>query len=425
MACTRYGLKSIPIYGGKMKRVLIITYSFPPLNNIAARRFGEMSPYLTDFGWEPTIITTNSQGSLSVNIPQGNIIRVGSHPQKTTKITKDSTNGNSIIKNILANKRLLGFNFRIFDRTYYSWYKNIRNALTTTLKNNQYDLILASFGPGASLFLGNYLGKNFNIPWIADFRDLGALYEDQNFYQNFIAKIVDKKIEKRLVSNSVAITSIGNTLSKMLGNEYNKPSYAIYNGWNTTIQDFTKKKSDEKYIYYAGRFYRHQMGSVYKVITILKQFKDIKLVIRSLGPENLNNEILKFAGKMGVSDQVKLLEPCDQDTVIMESQLSLANLVVEDLDKNIYWKKGTLTGKFLGLLPLKPPILTVARNDSEIGNILVKTNKGKLCSTESEIFDFLKSINDYNNTNFKEIEYYSKQSQAKLLAEVFNFSIKN
>ena len=41
-----------------MKKILIVSYYFPPLNLIAAKRYGTMCKYFEEYGFEPYIITT-------------------------------------------------------------------------------------------------------------------------------------------------------------------------------------------------------------------------------------------------------------------------------------------------------------------------------------------------------------------------------
>ena len=44
------------------KRVLIITYCFPPRPGISSLRLKGLAKYLPEFGWEPVILTTNLPG---------------------------------------------------------------------------------------------------------------------------------------------------------------------------------------------------------------------------------------------------------------------------------------------------------------------------------------------------------------------------
>lgn len=407
-----------------MKKVLIITYSFPPLNNIAARRFGDLSKHLKKNGWEASILTTNSKGPLEITVPSKNIFRIGTHPQKSSEIKGSSSNGNSFKSMFMNWKREAGFNARLIDRTYINWFNLIRKMDIDLLKEQKFDVIIASFGPGSSLFAGDYLSQKLKIPWIADFRDLGALYQDHEFKKNFLFRSLDLAIEKKLLSKATAVTTVSKGLKDELSLYYDLPVHVIYNGWEKIVGNKTGEIIEEPYIYYAGRFYEHQIKSIYMLIDSL-EFTEHNLKIRTLGPESLNIKIYNYAKNNGVSDKVELLPPVSPEIVDEESELAALNLVVEDLDKSFDWKKGTLTGKFLSLLIKSPPILTIAREDSEIGEILKETGKGQLCTNKNEVVKFLinSELFKKNTINEKKIKGYSKEKQAELLSSILDRAI--
>lgn len=76
-----------------MKKILIVSYYFPPLNLIAAKRYGTMCKYFEEYGFEPYIITTkhdrafiewNVRFDLKLPVSQKQIIQLG----KSKKIMK-------------------------------------------------------------------------------------------------------------------------------------------------------------------------------------------------------------------------------------------------------------------------------------------------------------------------------------------------
>lgn len=402
-----------------MKNILIVSYSFPPLNNIAARRFGEMYKYLKKFGWNPYILTTNSEGNLHIEVDESNIIRIGNHPQKGMEIKKNQTK--SIIRKIKNN---LGFNSRLIDRS-LDWYKQVKKVIDNNespINKINFEVIIASYGPGAALFIGKYLSKKLGVPLIADFRDLAALFSDEFYKKNRLLTLIDNKIERYLLKDVKAITTVSKTLAEILYQTYKKDSYVIYNGWDNIQQkNIIVKQNKKNYIYYAGRFYKHRMNSIYMIVNSLKDIKNLSFIIRSLGPKELNEELLEYIKRNNLEEKVLIMPPTSPQVVLEESSNSVANVVIEDLNEKIYWKKGTLTGKFLSLLPLTPPVLAVARADSEIGEILSVTNKGKLCFNEKQIKNFLHELQTKEFIpNTDEINKYSKENQVKKLIEILN-----
>ncbi|WP_104484435.1 glycosyltransferase family protein [Acinetobacter indicus] len=397
-----------------MKKVLIISYSFPPFNNIASRRFGEMVEYFKIFGWDPYILTTNAIGDLPVNLDKTKIFRLGNiRNSLNTKVKPDFPNSK-----VALMRRKLKFTFRLVDSTYPSFFLEFKKKnLLEEFKNIKFDIIISSFGPGSALFLGKYISNQLNIPLVADFRDLGALHIDEPNTRNFITTYVDKLIEKKLLSDCVGITTVSNGLMEELTEKYYiKNKAVIYNGFNLSIDE--TQNISENYFYYAGRFYENQIKSIFLLLDYIERNRDYKLMIRSLGPLNLEKKIIDYASGLGVSDNLIVLDPTDSITVQNEASRSFANIVVESLDTEINWKKGVLTGKLMGLLCMKPPILSIARKDSEIGEVLSYTMKGVCVHSLPEIEMFVEKLSEnkfsYCGDKNKILEF-SKKAQAKKL----------
>jgi hypothetical protein len=93
-----------------------------------------------------------------------------------------------------------------------------------------------------------------------------------------------------------------------------------------------------------------------------------------------------------VRAQLRLLPPVPHGAVFAEAGRAAANLVLDAVDSEEDWTRGSLLGKFLQLLPLEPPIMFVARADSEAGEILERTGKGALCTSIDDIRRHLRDI---------------------------------
>ncbi|MGI6445965.1 MAG: hypothetical protein ACOX2I_09660 [Candidatus Ozemobacteraceae bacterium] len=101
--------------------------------------------------------------------------------------------------------------------------------------------------------------------------------------------------------------------------------------------------------------------------------------------------------------------------ILQEQANSFANIVFEDLKHDFDFKKGVLTGKFLRLLIEKPPILAIARDDSEIGEILTQTKKGQLITSSEEVACFIRNVeNDcFSRPNRERIKEFSKVDKGR------------
>lgn len=402
-----------------MINVLIVSYFFPPSNDIGARRFGTMASCLEKTGIHVNVLTTHSQGSLPLAIAEDQVVRVGENRQKSAAV-EDLTAEKLplLIDFIRSPARNSGFYLWSVDRTVTTWYQDIKtNIADIDSYIEKPDLIIGSFGPSASLWGARFLSWHFGRPWIADYRDLGALRDDKRCV---LAKAIDRIIEKRLLSSASAITTVSQTLKGILANRYRKPSEVIYNGWDKELNNIIHESpvNGGNYLYYAGRFYPAQMQAIQLLLETLVDFPALTLVIRSLGPNDLNRHILMHAAGLELNDRVMLLPPCDQQIVNNEAEGARANLVVEDMSVRTKWTRGTLTGKLFELLVRTPPILAIGRPDSEIGEILQQTHKGVLCSTRNDIIKFITSIYNSNSSYLADsmaIDIFSRERQAAKL----------
>ncbi|NLB51766.1 MAG: glycosyltransferase family 4 protein [Syntrophomonadaceae bacterium] len=403
-----------------MPNLLILSYFFPPSNDIAARRFGTMAGWLESLGFNVYILTTFSQGSLPQDIDEDKVVRVGNNRQKSACV--DDLADEKLppfIDRVRKPLRQKGFYLWSVDRTLVTWYREITaNISFIDSRIEKPDLIIGSFGPSACLWGARFLAKYYGVPWIADIRDLGAQRADD---RHKIARYIDIVIEKRLLYSAVGITTVSNTLKKILVRCYPLPVQLIYNGWNHALNNIpadTDTFDRAKYIYYAGSFHPEQIPSLLLLLESLTDFPDLSLVIRSLGPHELNLEVMECARELGLDDRVFLLPPCSHEIVSREARQSRINLVLNDLSADTEWTRGTVTGKLFELLHYKAPILAVGRFDGEMGDILRQTHKGTLCSTRRDINSFLAAVakdpSVYSGISL-EIREFSREQQAKQL----------
>jgi len=414
-----------------MKNVLIISYDFPPVNNIASRRFGYMVKYFEQYGWRPWVITLNGSGNLPQLLDESRIFRIGEHSQlsenvENLKASHHLRGGIGLVHSLLRKSR---FSLLSVDRHIFTWYKQVAEQQAEIMKAlPQVDLVVATFGPASALWLGRKFAKLYNAPWIADFRDVGAQLPDWLGRSNF-ARWVDMKIEGKLLSSASRVITVSETLAEMYTRTYGKKTSIIYNGWDES--DWPREEDrlsntpsmlPYPYMYFAGRIYEYHLDSVKRLLTVLKENGKISLVMRSLGPVKYEKVIMDYADQLGVGHLLKMLPSCTPDTVYYEAQFSITNVVFEDLRTDIEWSRGTLTGKLFTLLPLRPPMICIARPDSDMGAIMQKTGKGRLVSSVNEISRYLQDIESLKacSGNENSVCDFSRQAQAEKAARVFD-----
>jgi len=255
------------------------------------------------------------------------------------------------------------------------------------------------------------------VPWYADFRDLGALHEGEIQKRNLFAKWIDRLIEKNLLNSASGIFTVSIGLKNVL-KLYKKPTAVIYNGWKSNkLNKPSIKNKLFLYFHYAGTVYPHRKKSLNLLIKNLKEI-NAKLFLRIFNITNVfdNSEILDLKN----NKKIVLLPITSQKALLKEQKNACANVVLEDLDKNSYSNKGVLTGKFLRLLTLGPPVLAIARKDSEIRKVIKQTQIGYFSSSPKSISRCIKKIvlRKKQVANLNKLKLFSVQNQAKMIIQI-------
>mgnify|MGYP005989396453 CR=1 FL=1 len=172
-----------------MKRVLIITYYWPPAGGIGVQRWLQFSKNLRDQGWEPVIYTAKDASypifdeNLEAQIPFGievhkvrvpepnnffSIFQLGNKKSKKLyELSQQSKVDTSPIKKLLWTIR---GNFFIPDARMF-WISKSFKYLSKYLENNPVDAVISSGPPHSTHMIARRLKKRFNLLWFADFRD--------------------------------------------------------------------------------------------------------------------------------------------------------------------------------------------------------------------------------------------------------------
>lgn len=157
----------------KKENVLFIAYQFPPKGGPGVHRSINFVKYLREFGYEPIVLTINSEDNLIFNdiideslinsIPHGiNIVRTNSAiPHKTI----------SFFRKIKIFRFIWYFFYPLFWEHSALWpFKTYSEAKRIIQKNN-IKLVYTTSGPFSSMILGYLLQKKLKVKWVADLRD--------------------------------------------------------------------------------------------------------------------------------------------------------------------------------------------------------------------------------------------------------------
>lgn len=153
------------------KKLVIVSYFPPPLNNMASRRWAQMIPELSKT-YNIYVYTNNSQRDLTIPLDEEKIKRIG-------LITNPNFKRASKAKKSFVQK-IIGYiikDLKTIDSTLINFYIKNKKNFISFVKEIKPGAIITTVGPFSTVFFGLLVRKlSKDIKWILDFRDPMALY---------------------------------------------------------------------------------------------------------------------------------------------------------------------------------------------------------------------------------------------------------
>lgn len=421
-----------------MKKVLIISYFFPPRPGIGSQRPYRLAKYFLQYGWEPIILTAKLPGKppAGIRIIETNYHDIlanfksklglspekGLHEQLNISVTKNFDYPTWRSKIIKFLKEAIAF-----PDTNKGWFTFAINAACDLLDNEHVDAIISTSSPVTSHLIARKLEQKYKILWVADLRDL---WTQNHFYNKFdLIKYFERRLELKTLADADALVTVTNRFADELKTLHkNKKIVCITNGYDP--EDFLDKQSKltSKFtITYTGGLYNGIMDPslLFEVISKLidenRINKDL-IEIRFYGPaENWLIDDIKKYNLEGVVNYHGFLHRKVALEKQRESHLLL--LLLDNNNKEISY----CPAKIYEYLGARRPIIAIGGSGGVIQCLLEETNAGKFAGDADNLRnilleyyqEFIESgtIKCDSNSN---IEEYTYKKIAKRYSEILN-----
>ena len=424
-----------------MKKVLIISYYWPPSGGSGVQRWLKFAKYLPKFNWKPIVYTPENpyfdlmDKSLIAEIP--NEVEVIKTKIWEPYYLKDKIFGKSknsqtsgLINNTFTFKNYffnwIRGNFFVPDPKIFWVKKSIKFLLKYINKNNiEY---IVSTGPPHSMHLIALAlkKKNKNLKWIADFRDPWSKLDLlDNFHLSYFAKNKNKLLEKNVLLKANLILTVSEKWKddfKKLGANNVK---VITNGYDDS--DFTNYKSNtskEKFVigHYGLINHLRNPKNFWKALDeICLENKDFskKLEIHLSG--NIDKNIIKeISNYSAINSKIKILGYLSHKEVIdAYSNTSLLLVLLFNSKSGL----GNHPAKLFECIACKKQFFVFGPENSDTQKLLNKTKIGEYLLYSDNIENIKeKIIKAYNNqsVNYKFSNDFSREKLTLNLADTLN-----
>jgi len=385
-----------------LKRVVLLAPYFLPRRRVGSWRPFKFAIHLQEYGWEPHIITiqekketlTAREADLLADIP---IYEIKSPIDFTHQIGRqleyNGSNAYALLKKTGTKKNKFKPVLNWIDKHFPidTWLPLLffrQEVIKKFIETIDPHLLWSTGDPWSSHWLAKKLANQYDLPWVADFRDpwtLGDLKVKQR--ANFVRGI-DKKQEKSVIKESSALTFTSHQTEKLYARHYpsvNEKGNTIFNSFDSTLfKDEMDAEAlfDEKHLnlIFFGKF--RPLSPATPFIEILSKMKQKhpdqwqKIRMHSFG--TLSKREISLAKAKGVYQNFVSFKP-----------IALENALPVLRQADVLWlsthpgRKNIIPAKLWDYLAARRPILSVAPNP-EIEKILQQTGTGVQLQTNHQ-----------------------------------------
>ncbi len=435
-----------------MKRVLVISYYWPPTGGSGVQRWVKFAKYLPQEGWQPVIYTPENPEQLAVDetlaseIPaEAEIIRTrivepyelykkflrkSGHSREAVEVNPVNAQDKSFLQK--AAMWVRGNFFRPDPRCL--WIRPSVKFLKKYLEEHPVDLIVSTGPPQSMHIIGMKLARETGLPWIADFRDPWT----KIFYFKHLAMTRatgrwHKRMEKKVLDEATAVVAVSPLVQQEFQAMTQTSVELITNGFDECdFEDGDKGRSaaggpDKDFVItHTGLFAADGNPTVLWEVLAEKCSKDPGfkklLKIKLIGKTDI--QITGAIGQAGLAENLIDLGYQPHSRAIAEQQK--ASLLILPLRKEPEYK-AVLPGKLFEYLASWRPVLGIGQPDGAMAMILDQTKNGTVIAwnDRDSLAGFIDScwtdhLKGRLNVEDADLSQFTRRSLTRQMAQLFD-----
>lgn len=421
-----------------MKKVLVITYYWPPGGGAGVQRWLKFTRYLPETGWEPVVLTVDPAFAQYPATDKTLLEEIAPDLQiHKTPATNYFRLAGTVRKNIpsagFANREKKGFfdfimrfirgNLFIPDPR-KGWNKHAFRKAAEIITRQDISLLITTSPPHSTQLIGLRLKKRFpHLKWIADLRDPWTdIYYYKEFLHTPLARYFDSLYEKKVISAADRIITIGESLKKIFASKVSgseKKISVVSNGYDE--DDFKGIEVSQPEIFTIT--YTGTLSSLYPVGCFTEALKQIVESGREIR--------LRFAGTVSGEQKKKILSTLPPSSVefipyvshpeavsLMLSSSALLLIIPEQKNNGCI-----ITGKIFEYIAAGKPVILIGPVNGDASDIISSSGAGKAFGYEDTkgIRDFCEQlINGGFSVRVTDKEKYSRKTLSRKLGAILS-----
>ncbi|MBK6753381.1 MAG: glycosyltransferase [Flavobacteriales bacterium] len=372
----------------RMKRVLIITYYWPPNGGAGVYRWLKFSKYLPEHGWQPVIYTPENPESVADDPGLLRDVRadieVIKHPiTEPFNLYKRFTGrgrNEKVQVGFLNEKKQGGWkedlalwvrsNFFIPDARVW-WVRPSIAFLKNYLREHPVDVIITTGPPHSMHLIGLGLKRALGVKWIADFRDP---WTDIDFYEQLsLTRWADarhKRLERSVLRSADRVVTVSWHWAEDLQRLGGRPVEVITNGFDPHDVPKPAEPVDDAYslVHIGSLSPSRNAPELWRALRALCDGDPAfaaKFKLRFVGP--VDHTVAQSVADAGLGDHLERIGRVDHDEAMRHMQRARVLLLLVNDTPNLM---GILPGKVFEYLSVGRPILAIGPVKGDVARVL-------------------------------------------------------
>ncbi len=418
-----------------MKKVLFVTYFWPPSGKATVHWPLHIIKYLPEYGWQPLVLTaeedafSHTDESLLKEIDNNvKVVRTKSWDpfsfylkfigkSKNDKMTASetiSTTNKSISHRISIWIRM---NLFIPDARAGWYFPGTRQAKKLLLKDD-IDAVVSIGPPHTGHLIAKKIGKILSVPHVPVFIDpwVDIVYY-KNFKRSSLTLKLDNYFEKSVLENAASAVFVTSTMQEDYIKKYGflkEKSHVLYWGYNEeNFKNLTPSvPAGELVIMHAGNIFDYQNIPAFwgKVKSEINSGRKIKIRFVGTVSPGIKNAITSS----GLDDITEYVGFLPYDEMLKELQKASCLLVCATERRHV-------PGKLFEYLRIGKPIIAFGDDNKEVGEIISSANAGMMFKYTEDGSEFFEKIGTFN-TDLSKAEKFNRENIAGELGKILDKS---
>jgi glycosyltransferase involved in cell wall biosynthesis len=380
-----------------MRRLLVVSYYFPPSGGAGVQRVLKWVKYLRDFGVEPVVLAVEAGAypktdpTLAQDVPKGVAVHrtrsldpFGAYARLTGRTRQQAvaeTSGHVGADASGAERFAQWVRANVFvPDARVGWVPFAVQRGLRLLRREPFDAVLTSGPPHSVHLTGWALHARTGIPWVADFRDP---WTDINYYDELprtaAAHAADRWLERGVLERATRVVTVSPGWRGLLLSKVDRAPgdfAVIHNGYD--VEDFgpgQEPPEDRFTLVYVGSLYGSRNPDVlWRSLAALRARGEIPhLRLRLVG--RIGADVLTALEGYGLDAITEHVPYVPHDEAVREMQrATLLFLTIESYRQ----ERGNLTGKIYEYLAAGRPVLALGPVAGDAADLLENTGAGQM-----------------------------------------------